>query len=143
MATIQQQIEVAADPALVASSWARFIRWAHTGPGHLVCDDLACVDAVRSGLVDFAPAANGRTTVIFRMERPDAEPAPEELRRRLGHDLVVFKDYIERSGLADRGITETERAAFEIESGRKGDKPRHTRLSSEGDTTFWRSHFPT
>ncbi len=143
MATIQQQIEVAAEPPLVASNWARFIRWAHTGPGHLVCDELACVDAVRSGLVDFVPAANGRTTVIFRMEQPDAGPAPEELKRQLGHDLVVFKDYIERSGLVDHKLTETDRAAFEIESGRKGDKPRHTRLSSEGDTTFWRSHFPT
>ena len=142
MATIQQQIEVAAEPALVSSNWERFIRWAHTGPGHLVCDDLACVDAVRSGLVDFVPTANGRTTVIFRMET-DGGPSPEDLRRQLGHDLVVFKDYIERSGLVERVVTETERAALEIESGRKGDKPRHTRLSSEGDTTFWRSHFPT
>ena len=30
-----------------------------------------------------------------------------------------------------------------MESSRKGDKPRHARLSSEEDTTFWRSHFPT
>ena len=72
MATIQQQIEVAADPALVRSTWARFIQWAHTGPGHLVCDDLACVDAVRSGLVDFVPHGNGRTTVIFRMDEARA-----------------------------------------------------------------------
>ena len=143
MATIQQQIEVAAEPALVASNWGRFIQWAHTGPGHLVCNDVACVDAVRSGLVDFVPAAGGRTTVIFRMERPEDGPSPEELQRQLGHDLVVFKDYIERSGLVDRKATDTERAAFEIESDRKGDKPRHTRLSSEDDTTFWRSHFPT
>ena len=143
MATIQQQIEVAAEPALVASNWGRFIQWAHTGPGHLVCNDVACVDAVRSGLVDFVPAAGGRTTVIFRMEQPEDGPSPEELKRQLGHDLVVFKDYIERSGLVDRKVSDTERAAFEIESDRKGDKPRHTRLSSEDDTTFWRSHFPT
>ena len=84
MATIQQQIEVAAEPALVASNWARFIQWAHTGPGHLVCDDLACVDAVRAGLVDFVPTANGRTTVIFRMDLPEEGPAPEELQRQLG-----------------------------------------------------------
>ena len=143
MATIQQQIEVAAEPALVASNWGRFIQWAHTGPGHLVCNEVACVDAVRSGLVDFVPTANGRTTVIFRMELSEDGPAPEELQRQLGHDLVVFKDYIERSGLVDRKVTETERAAFEVESTRKGDKPRHARLSSEDDTTFWRSHFPT
>ncbi|HEY5169269.1 MAG TPA: hypothetical protein VIK03_07745 [Thermoleophilia bacterium] len=143
MATIQQQIEVAADPALVGSTWSRFIQWAHTGPGHLVCDDLACVDAVRAGLVDFVPTGNGRTTVIFRIDEVQDGPPPEEIKRQLAHDLVVFKDYVERSGLIKRKPTETEDAAFEIESDRKGDKPRHTRLSSEEDTTFWRSHFPT
>jgi hypothetical protein len=143
MATIQQQIEVAADPTLVSSTWGRFIEWAHTGPGHLVCDELACVDAVRAGLVDFVPAQFGRTTVIFRLEEADGGPPPEELKRQIGHDLVVFKDYVERSGLIDRKPTVTEEAAYEVESDRKGDKPRHKRLSSEDDTTFWRSHFPT
>ena len=143
MATIQQQIEVAVDPALVGSTWARFIQWAHTGPGHLLCDELACVDAVRSGLVEFVPTTTGRTTVIFRLEEVEGGPPPEELRRQIGHDLVVFKDYVERSGLVDRKPTETEKVAFEVEAARKGDKPRHGRLSSEEDTTFWRSHFPT
>ena len=50
---------------------------------------------------------------------------------------------MERSGLVNRKPTETEEAAFEIEADRKGDEPRHVRLSSEDDTTFWRSHFPT
>jgi hypothetical protein len=143
MAIIQQQIEVAADPALVGSTWSRFIQWAHTGPGHLVCDDLACVDAVRAGLVDFVPTQNGRTTVIFRMDEAQDGPPPDEIKRQLGHDLVVFKDYVERSGLIQRKLTDTQETALEIESDRKGDKPRHTRLSSEEDTTFWRSHFPT
>jgi len=143
MATIQQQIEVAADPALVRSTWSRFIQWAHTGPGHLVCDDLACVDAVRSGLVDFVPTTSGRTTVIFRMDDLQGGPPPEEIKLQLGHDLVVFKDYVERSGLVDRKPTDEDKTAAEIEADRKGDQPRHTRLSSEEDTTFWRSHFPT
>ncbi len=143
MATIQQQIEVAADRLLVGSAWARFIQWAHTGPGHLLCDDLACVDAIRSGLVDFVSTATGGTTVILRMEEVESGPPPEELRREIGHYLVVFKDYLERSGLVHRKPTETEKAAFEVEAGRRGDKPRHVRLSSEEDTTFWRSHFPT
>lgn len=143
MATIQQQIEVAADPVLVRSTWARFVQWAHTGPGHLLCDELACVDAVRSGLVDFVPTTTGRTTVIFRIDEVEGGPPPEEMRRELGHDLVVFKDYVERSGLVKRKPTETEAAALDIEAGRKGDAPRHVRLSSEDDTTFWRSHFPT
>jgi len=143
VASIEQQIEVAADLALVRSTWSRFIEWAHTGPGHLVCDDLACVDAVRSGLVDFAPAAGGRTTVVFRMDEVGNGPSPDEIKRRLGRDLVVFKDYVERSGLVDRKPTVAEETAAEIESDRRGDQPRHTRLSSEEDTTFWRSHFPT
>ena len=143
MATIQQQIEVAADPVLVRSTWARFIQWAHTGPGHLLCDELACVDAVRSGLVDFVPTTTGRTTVIFRVDEAAGGPPPEELKRQLGHDLVVFKDYVERSGLVKRKPTLVEEAAIGIEAGRRGDAPRHVRLSSEEDTTFWRSHFPT
>ena len=143
MATIQQQIEVAADPALVRSTWTRFIQWAHDGPGHLLCDELACVDAVRSGLVRFLAASNERTTVVFRIEEAEQGPGPDELKRQLCHDLVVFKDYVERSGLVNRKPTVTEEAAFEIEALRKGDAPRHVRLSSEEDTTFWRSHFPT
>ena len=143
MATIQQQIEVAADPALVRSTWSHFVEWAHTGPGHLLCDDLACVDAVRSGLVDFVPTTDGRTTVIFRMNDLQDGPPPEDMKRELGHDLVVFKDYVERSGLVDHKLTVVEEAALEVEADRKGDQPRHTRLSSEDDNTFWRSHFPT
>lgn len=77
------------------------------------------------------------------MEEPRPGPGATELRRQLARVLVVFKDYVERSGLATRKPTATEEAAFEHESGRKGDKPRHVRLSSENDTTFWRSHFPT
>lgn len=143
MATIQQTIEVAADPAIAGSLWGRFIEWAHNGPGRLACDELACVDAVRSGLVDFAPAQSGRTVVIFRLEESADGPPAEELKREMGHDLVVFKDYVERSGLQEGAPTVTEKAAFEVESSRRGDPPRHTRLSSENDTTFWRSHFPT
>ncbi len=45
------------------------------------------------------------------------------------------------SSIAIRAVVEE--TAAEIESDRRGDQPRHTRLSSEEDTTFWRSHFPT
>jgi hypothetical protein len=142
MAAIQQQIEVAADPALVGSVWRHFIQWAHTGPGRLVCDDLACVDALRMGLVEFVPTSNGRTTVIFRAEEVEGGPPPDELKRRLDHDLVVFKDYAERSGLVTRTPTDVEESALDIESGRRGDRPRHVRLSGESDSSFWWSHFP-
>jgi hypothetical protein len=143
MATIHQQIEVAAEPDLVSTAWDRFIHWVHTGPGHLACTELACVDAVRSGLVRFAPVKNGRTTVIFTMDESPGGPSSEELKRQLGRDLITFKDYVERSGLLKKKPTETEEAAFEFEAKRKGDPPRHVRLSGEADNTFWRSHFPT
>jgi hypothetical protein len=143
MATIQQQIEVAAYPDDVRSIWKHFVEWAQTGQAHLLCDDLVCVDAVRSRLVEFVPTANGRTTVIFRMLSEDGGPRPDEVKRRLGHDLVVFKDYVERSGLAQRKPAETEEIAMERQADRDGDPPRHTQLSTEDDTTFWRHHFPT
>lgn len=149
MANIQQQIDVAADPGSVRSAWGRFIQWARTGPGRLACSELACVDAVRTGLVEFVPAQPGRTTVIVRLDDGAGGVPEEELGRQLAHDLVTFKDYVERSGLVERdGLAEqahaaTERAAVEVEAGRRGDKPRHTRLSGEGETTFWHSHFPT
>ena len=63
-----------------------------------------------SGLVDFAPAQIGRTTVIFRLEETEDGPPPDELKRQIGHDLVVFKDYVERSGLTERKPTETEKS---------------------------------
>jgi hypothetical protein len=143
MATIQQQIEIAGHAEAVRQTWARFITWAHTGSGRLVCDEIACVDAVRSGLVDFVPAGDSRTTVIFRIEQPEVGPEATELRRQLGHDLVVFKDYVERGGLAARGPTQVEEIAAERESERRGDKPRHVRPSGESDSTFLHSHFPT
>ncbi len=142
MATIQQQIRVDAKREDVKATWSRFVRWANAGPGHLLCHEFACVDAVRSGLVSFQPAANGRTTVTFRLEEVPGGPAPQELKRRISHDLVVFKDYVERTG-PHRTPTDAEKTALEHEAGRKGDPPRHVRLSSENDTTFWRHHFPT
>ena len=47
------------------------------------------------------------------MDEVEAARRRDELRRRLGHDLVVFKDYVERSGLVDRKPTRAEEAAFE------------------------------
>jgi hypothetical protein len=143
MATIQQQIEVAAHPDDIGPIWQHFAQWAQTGQAHLLCDDLVCVDAVRSRLVEFVPTANGRTIVIFRMLSEDGGLRPEDVKRRLGHDLVVFKDYAERSGLARRRPTTNDETANEAEASRKGDPPRHTQLSTEDATTFWRHHFPT
>jgi hypothetical protein len=143
MATIQQQIDVAGDAAVVRQTWSRFVLWARTGSGRLACDELACVDAVRAGLVDFVPAPDGRTTVVFRLEEQEDGPSPLELRRHLGHDLVVFKDYVERRAPLGHGHSEAEEVALQTEAARRGDPPRHAQPSREGDTTFFSSHFPT
>lgn len=143
MTTIRQQIEIVADPGLVGSTWEQFVRWAHTGSGRLACDEIACVDAIRSGLVEFIPSREGATVVIFSVEEAEYGPSRDELSAELVHDLVVFKDYVERSGLAQRRPSVAEAAAIRVESGRRGDAPRLVRLSDESDSTFWQSHFRT
>lgn len=143
MATIHQQIEVAADPAYVRSTWSRFIEWVHTGPGHLLCDQLACVDAVRSGLVRFAPAGNGGTTVAVDMERADGGPSPADLRRELGHDLVMFKDYVERSGRKLGKPTPLEEREMVAAQDRAQHRPAAERQSERDESVAYTDHFPT
>jgi hypothetical protein len=144
MATIRREIEVAAAPAEVRATWEHFIHWILNGNRRLVCDQFACVNAVDSGNVTFAPDSAG-TRVAFQLEVPDDEVAPsrEDLARHVTHDLLVFKDYIERGGMDTGKPTSVEEITLEHDADRKGDKPRHAKLSSENDTTFWRSHFPT
>ena len=144
MGSIRCEIEVDASPAEVRSTWEHFIKWILNGSRRLVCDEFACVSAVQSGNVTFEPDSDG-TRVAFRLEVPGDEPAPscDELQHRMIHDLLVFKDYIERGGMAAGTPTSVEGITLEHDAGQKGDKPRHVELSSEADTTFWRSHFPS
>lgn len=143
MATISRQIEVDAAPPAVGAAWSRFIEWVHVGPSHLACDDLACVDAVRAGLVTLSSSPSGKTIVVFRLDAGSGEPAVDGLEDNMGHDLVMFKDYVEHQGMGAGRPTHDEAVVLERTAGQHGDAPRHVRLSSEEDTTFWRSHFPT
>jgi len=144
MATIRCEIEVDAAPADVQATWEHFIRWILNGSRKLACDQFACVSAVDSGNVSFAPDGAG-TSVAFLLEVPDDEvtPSREDLQQHITHDLLVFKDYIERGGTDTGRPTSVEEIALEQDADRKGHKPRHVKLSSENETTFWRSHFPT
>jgi len=144
MATIRREIEVDAAPAEVQASWEHFIQWILNGNRKLVCDQFACVNAVDSGSVTFEQNSEG-TKVAFQLEVPDDELAPprEDLEHHVTHDLLVFKDYIERGGMDTGRPTSVEEIALEHDADLKGDAPRHVKLSSENDTTFWRSHFPT
>jgi len=144
MATIRREIEVDAAPAEVQATWEHFIHWILNGSRKLVCDEFACVSAVDSGNVSFEQDGAG-TRVAFLLEVPDDEvtPSREDLEHHITHDLLVFKDYIERGGMDTGRPTSVEEIVLEHDADLKGDKPRHVKLSSENDTTFWRSHFPT
>jgi hypothetical protein len=143
MATIRREIEIEGPPSVVSAGWERFVAWVLIGPRRLLCDEIACVDAVRTGRVSFTPSAGGNTSVTFSLPDADDELPADALGRQLGQDLVVFKDYVERGGMAAGRPTSVEEIALEKDAQRRGDKPRHVRLSSEDGTTFWRSHFPT
>jgi hypothetical protein len=145
MATIRREIEVQASPHSVSETWGAFVRQALSGQHKLACDEFVCVNAIENGSVVFAPSEGGATRVVFRLDIPDGAPAPphDELAQHMTHDLIVFKDYVERGGLDARRPTLEEEVLLEKEAEEHGDRPRHVRLSAETDTTFWRSHFPT
>jgi hypothetical protein len=145
MATISREIRVQAQPQESDAAWQEFVRRALSGQSKLACDELVCVNAVENGSVAFAPSEGGATRVTFRLDIPDDEPElPEaELARKMTHDLILFKDFVEQGRRGAGRPTAEEVAALERDADARGDKPRHVRLSSETDTTFWRSHFPT
>ena len=144
MTTIRREIEIEAAPADAQATWEHFIQWVLNGSRKLVCGEFACVSAVDSGNVSFEQGSTG-TKVAFQLEVPDDElaPARDDLERHITHDLLVFKDYIERGGTDAGRPTSAEEIVLEHDADRKGDRPRHVKLSAENDTTFWRSHFPT
>ena len=96
MATVSTEIEIATAPADADAAWGRFVEWVRVGPGRLLCDELSCIDAARSGVVTFAPSSDGRTRATFALDADPAGPPADLLEDRLRHDLVMFKDYVER-----------------------------------------------
>ena len=112
MSTVSRHIEVHAPPSVALATWSHFVRWVMNGRQRLACDELACVDAVRAGLVSFEPVdAGSRTDVIFNLECDEENgPSREVLEQNVARDLVVFKDYIERGGQSGRQAHEGGRA---------------------------------
>ena len=142
MATISREIELQVSPHVAGDTWAVFLRRVISGQYKLVCSEFACLNAVDSGIVSFAPVGDNATRVTFQLDIPDDGPAvPEdELARHMTHDLILFKDYVERHEAVP---SLEERIRLEKDADAHGDKPRHVTPSTENDTTFWRSHFPT
>jgi hypothetical protein len=99
MATLRRRIEVEASPSVTEATWSHFIQAVRRGQGHLSCDDLVCVDAIRTGMITFAPGDGAHTVVEFAFETDgDSQPAVEIVEQNMARDLVVFKDYVERGG---------------------------------------------
>lgn len=99
MATLRRHIEVEATPSVTQATWSHFLHAVRSGRHHLACDDLVCVDAVQTGTITFAPGDGANTVVELAFEADgQGQPAPEIVSQNMIHDLLVFKDYVERGG---------------------------------------------
>ena len=121
---ISREIRVAAPLADVSARWKHFIDWVLVGCSRMVCDELACLNAVDTGKVTFSPDGGEATRVVFTLEVPDdvSDARRTEVQHHIDHDLVAFKDYIERP---------------ETSGGATPTKP-----DSENAAAFWRHQFP-
>jgi hypothetical protein len=150
VSTIHRHIEVQAPPSVALATWSHFVRWVMTGHQRLACDELACVDAVRAGLVRFEPVEGGsRTDVSFNLEcDEEGGPSRAALERSLDRDLVVFKDYMERGDNWVGKPTRAERRAMIEDEGRHQgglvpEREVHGHVGAEDQSVNFRNHFPT
>jgi hypothetical protein len=145
MPTVHRSIVVHAPPSVALATWSHFVRWIMSGHQRLACDELACVDAVRAGLVSFEPVDGaGGTTVIFNIEcEEECGPLRDVLEQNVARDLVVFKDYIERGDNWVGKPTRAERQAMVEDQERHGHEQLHRRIGAEGEPVSYQDHFPS
>jgi hypothetical protein len=150
MSTVHRHIEVQAPPSVALATWSHFVRWIMSGHQRLACDELACIDAVRAGVVAFEPVDGGaRTNVVFNIDSYEEHgPLREELERNVARDLVVFKDYIERGDNWVGKPTKAEKQAMlEGEERHKHEPVRdhevHGHAGVEDESVAFRNHFAT
>lgn len=145
MSTVRRHIEVEAPPSVALATWSHFVRRVRTGRQRLACDELACIDAVRAGLVAFEPADGGsRTTVVFNVECDDVDGPPwATLEQNVARDLVVFKDYVERGANQVGRPTAAEMTALVEDEERQKREPLHRRIGAEDEPVSYVDHFPT
>jgi len=80
MSTVRRHIEVEAPPSVALATWSHVVRWIMTGHQRLACDELACVDAVRAGLVACEPLGGGNQVGKPTMAEKKAMIEDEERR---------------------------------------------------------------
>ena len=145
MSTVRRQIEVKAPPSIALATWSHFARWVMRGHQRLACDELACVDAVRAGLVSFEPVDGGsRTDVIFTVDWDEESGLSlAVVQQNVARDLVVFKDYIERGGNPVGKPTMAEKQAMIEDQERHSHEQLHRHIGAEHEPVSYQDHFPT
>jgi hypothetical protein len=140
MASISRDIHIDASPQQVREAWDPFIENMLTGPMRLACDELACTDAIRSGLLTVTPAAEGGTSVVVRLESGDAPgPADETIGQRIMRDLILFKDFVEAGGGSTRPVRKAE---AEEDTRREHKPPGLHPVHADDDKATFAKHFP-
>lgn len=140
MTTISRDIHVDASPQRVREAWDPFIEKMLGGPMRLACDELACTDAMRDGLLTVTPAAEGGTSVAVRLESGDAPgPADETIGQRIVRDLILFKDFVETGEEADRQVRKAE---AEEDARREHKPPGLHPVHADDDKATFAKHFP-
>jgi hypothetical protein len=144
MSELRRQILVEAAPSVTEAAWSHFIRWIISGHQRLACDELACVDAVRVGLISFEPAAGGWTTVVFTVDtNGDDTVPPQVLEQNMARDLVVFKDYVERGDDSVGKSTPSERRERQGREERKRHEPHADHLARGYEAASNKDMWPT
>lgn len=144
MSTLSRQIDVDAPVAVTSATWSHFVKSVMTGHQRLACDELACVDAVRAGLVRFEPASDDRTTVVFTLEDDGpGGPSPQVLEQNMTRDLVWFKDYVERGDNQAGKPSRAEKRDILEHDTRKRHETLHTHIAGEGEVQSYTDRFPT
>ncbi len=145
MSTVSRHIEVQAPPSVALATWSHFVSSVMNGHQRLACDELACVDAVRAGLVAFEPVGGGsRTSVIFRVDYvEEGGPSQAVLEQNVARDLVVFKDYLERGGNQVGKPTKAEQQAMVEDEERHTHQQLHRRIGAEDEPVSYQDHFPS
>jgi hypothetical protein len=139
MSTISRDIHVDASPQVVRDAWTPFVETMLSGPMRLACDELACTDAVRSGLLTIAPAAEGEASVVVQLECADGQgPADATVAQRLMRDLILFKDFVETGD----GVSRKSRTAWAEEQARREGKPNLEPKRADDDVAHFSRHFP-
>ncbi len=97
MTAVRRSIEIPASHAETTEAWRHFLDSVLVGRRRLACDEVACVSATDSGVIEFDALAGDRTRVTLNVAVPEEQTGQERelLEHKASHDLVLFWSYID------------------------------------------------